>query len=236
MSSIPSSQQPAELVEQPAEQTLEGTEVEDLTYALVRPSTRKLNQELLEAQVRELYARHKPAQEGARNGYTVEDSYAAARLRRGWWAQESGRPRVVCGLQQRRRGEGLGPLARACPEGILEQAADLPQVFPELCESCVHLGEPRVHIRPEVVDPAVDVVEAPVHVVKAPVVVKDTGEDREDHGHRDGSHLLPAHDPILQGQSHARSRWSSPDGHLQNHSQETGAGSPAWPARHETWS
>ena len=57
-----------------AEQAREGTEVEDLTRALVRLGARKLIQELLEAEVTELlgrgrYERREPGREGARNGY-----------------------------------------------------------------------------------------------------------------------------------------------------------------------
>jgi len=57
-----------------AEEAREGTEVEDLTHALIRLGARKLIQELLEAEVTELlgrgrYARREPGQEGARNAY-----------------------------------------------------------------------------------------------------------------------------------------------------------------------
>ena len=74
MSRIPPSQQLAELARQLAEQAREGTEVEDLTHALVRLGARKLIQELLEAEITELlgrgrYERRQPGQEGACNGY-----------------------------------------------------------------------------------------------------------------------------------------------------------------------
>ena len=74
MSRIPPSQQLAELARQLAEQAREGSEVEDLTHALVRLGARKLIQELLEAEITELlgrgrYERRQPGQEGARNGY-----------------------------------------------------------------------------------------------------------------------------------------------------------------------
>jgi len=74
MSRIPPSQQLAELARQLAEQAREGTELEDLTHALIRLGARKLIQELLEAEVTELlgrgrYERREPGQEGARNGY-----------------------------------------------------------------------------------------------------------------------------------------------------------------------
>jgi len=74
MSRIPPSQQLAELARQLAEQAREGSEVEDLTHALIRLGARKLIQELLEAEITELlgrgrYERRQPGQEGARNGY-----------------------------------------------------------------------------------------------------------------------------------------------------------------------
>ena len=82
MSRIPPSQQLAELARQLAEQAREGTEVEDLTHALVRLGARKLIQELLEAEVTELlgpgrYARREPGQE------TEDSSGIAAAPRHG---------------------------------------------------------------------------------------------------------------------------------------------------------
>lgn len=62
------------MARQLAEQAREGTEVEDLTHALIRRGARKLIQELLEAGVTERlgrgrYDRRQPGEAGAPSGY-----------------------------------------------------------------------------------------------------------------------------------------------------------------------